>query len=187
MLEKVFENFKKEYDHILGSFYPSLGSTGFQERNLTTNFAKAYEKTFDKDDVIVWFELQFGEENNNHFECLIINKTKRQIILIESKRFVSAESKKSSVEKDIKRINDYIKNDYKTDDRFKKYRKYDVYGLILADIWKESDPKKQIFKDFKNKRIFGSGDYFAVDFKIKKCKAKYALLAYMWNTKNSQA
>lgn len=187
MLEKVFENFKKEYDHILGSFYPSLGSTGFQERNLTTNFAKAYEKTFAEDDVIVWFELQFGDCRDNHFDCLVIDKTKRQIILIESKRFVSAESKKSSVEKDIKRINDYIKNDYKTDKRFANYRNYDVYGLVLADVWEENSSKIEIFESFKNGIIFGPGEYQAIDFDVKDCDAKYALLAYMWNTKNSQA
>lgn len=187
MIEIVFANFKKEYDHILASFYPSLGHTGFQERNLTTNFVKAYEKTFNEDDVIVWFELQFGDDRDNHFDCLIINKTKHQIILIESKRFVSAESKKSSVGKDIKRINDYIKNDYKTDTRFADYRNYDVYGLILADVWKENSSKIEIFESFKNGTIFGPGEYHTIDFDVKGCEKRYALLAYMWNTKNSQA
>ena len=43
-LDKVFENYKSIYQRILSSFYPSLGKTGFQERNLTVNFSKAYEK-----------------------------------------------------------------------------------------------------------------------------------------------
>ena len=141
MIEQVFSNFKKEYDHILDSFYPSLGSTGFQERNLTTNFAKAYEKTFNEDDIVVWFELQFGEQKNNHFDCLIINKNKQHIYLIESKRFVSADAKKNSVQKDIERINNYVSVGFKKDERFEKFKNYKVFGLILADVWEESDAK----------------------------------------------
>ncbi len=180
MIEQVFSNFKKEYDHILCSFYPSLGSTGFQERNLTTNFAKAYEKTFKEDDIVVWFELQFGEQKNNHFDCLIINKNKQHIYLIESKRFVSSDTKKNSVEKDIMRINDYVRFGFKKDERFKDYKDYEVYGLILADVWEESPSKIQIFNNFKNGSMLGPGEYHAIDFKVKGCKAKYALLAYLW-------
>ena len=40
MLEEVFKNYDLIYRNILKNFYPSLGSTGFQERNLTVNFSK---------------------------------------------------------------------------------------------------------------------------------------------------
>ena len=54
MLEDVFNNYINIYKHILttNKFYPSVGSTGFQERNLTVNFSKAYEKTYNNDNVI---------------------------------------------------------------------------------------------------------------------------------------
>ena len=40
--QEVFINFEKEYQNVFSSFYPSLEGTGFQERNLSVNFSKAY-------------------------------------------------------------------------------------------------------------------------------------------------
>ena len=80
LLEEVFKDYKNIYDNILNAFYPSLGSTGFQERNLTVNFSKAYESVYEKDTVFSWFELQFGDKKNNHFDCLIVNENKKRTV-----------------------------------------------------------------------------------------------------------
>ena len=37
IIENTFEKNQSIYKRILKDFYPSLGSTGFQERNLTVN------------------------------------------------------------------------------------------------------------------------------------------------------
>jgi len=39
----VFENYRYNYQRIFSILYPSKNSTGFTERNLSVNFANAYE------------------------------------------------------------------------------------------------------------------------------------------------
>ena len=84
-LDKVFELYKENYEKIFDVFYPAKNSTGFTERNLSVNFCKAYETVFPES--ISWFEFQFGENNNLHYDALIINPKLKVILLIESKRF----------------------------------------------------------------------------------------------------
>ena len=103
ILEATFENTQLIYERILKEFYPSLGSTGFQERNLTVNFSKAYENVCEAENVLSWFELQFGDKKNNHFDCVVINNTRKELFIVESKRFTSS-MKKQSVLNDIGRI-----------------------------------------------------------------------------------
>ena len=153
-LDKVFENYKAIYDSILSSFYPSLGNTGFQERNLTVNFSKAYEKAFSRDNVFSWFELQFGENNSNHFDCLIVNVSREEMFFIESKRFSDTKKKVKSVLSDIKRVNDFIYSELDKDGRFASFSDYKTYGVILADIWQENSRKTQLYKLFKTKSFF---------------------------------
>ena len=188
MLEKVFETYKDIYLKIVDSFYPSLGSTGFQERNLTVNFSKAYEKTFENEMVFSWFELQFGENKDNHFDCVIVNQSKKEIYFVESKRFTNTTSKTASIRHDVKRIQDYVDKDFSIDERFDKFKEFKVYGLILADIWLENNKKIAVYDRFINKTFFNdvtellnkSCDYKVIDFKIKRCEAKYALLSFLW-------
>ena len=186
LLEEVFKDYKNIYDSILNAFYPSLGSTGFQERNLTVNFSKAYESAYEKDTVFSWFELQFGDKKNNHFDCLIINETRKEVFLIESKRFTNTTSKKSSVSLDIKRINDFVVGGM--DDRFKRYSGYKVYGLILADVWTENNKKIDIYNNYKDESFFRKESlvankrcqYNVLDFDIDGCDHNYALLSFVW-------
>ena len=183
MLEKVFKLFKKEYDSILESFYPSIGSTGFQERNLTANFVKAYEKAYSKNKVVSWFELQFGEDNKNHLDSIIIDLTEKRIFLIEAKRYVNTTSKRDSIDRDIKRIIEFSNYIRSGKERFEDFINFDIFGVILADVWLENNKKKEIFKLYKDKKMFiGKCDssieeYYAL--KTKKYE-KYALLSYIW-------
>ena len=157
MLAEVFVNYEKLYKNIFDVFYPALNSTGFQERNLTVNFSKAYEKTYSNDNVFSWFELQFTnkkEENVNHFDCVIVNISKKEIIFIEAKRYKSVKKQKARSENDIKRINEYIEKYFYKDNRFVKFRDFKKYGMILADVWQESPGKRKIYEDFDEKVFF---------------------------------
>lgn len=59
--EKMFENicryYKTRYVNIFKSMYPSLNDTGFTEKNLSGNFAMAYEKYCEEkgQEAITWF------------------------------------------------------------------------------------------------------------------------------------
>ena len=170
----------------MSSFYPSLGNTGFQERNLTVNFSKAYEKTFAHDDVFSWFELQFGENKNNHLDCLIVNRSQKELFLIEAKRFSNTISKKNSVLEDVERINGIAKA--KTDDRFQEFKDFKVFGVILADVWQENQKKKDLYESFKQGDFFKgeplfadrSPEYYVRSLTVRGCKAEYDLLACLW-------
>lgn len=157
MLEELFKNFEKEYQNIFSSFYPSLEGTGFQERNLSVNFAKAYEKTFQNDNVFSWFELQFPNDKNkliNHFDCLIANISKKEIYFVEAKRYNSAKRQKERAKEDITRIEKFVENHFSVDPRFHEYRDFQLYGIILADVWQESHSKRRLYKEFINQEIF---------------------------------
>ena len=185
-LDKVFDKYEAVYKHILSSFYPSLGNTGFQERNLTVNFSKAYEKTYAHDDVFSWFELQFGDNYNNHFDCLIVNRSQEKLFLIEAKRFSNTTGKKDSVLEDVERINGFLKT--KMDHRFEEFKDYRVYGLILADVWQENRNKKEVFESFKRGDFFKdepllaeySPEYYVRSLQVDGCDAEYDLLACLW-------
>ena len=188
MLEQVFKNYKKIYNTILldFDFYPSLGSTGFQERNLTVYFSKAFDETYGNQNVISWFELQFGEKRNCHFDCVII--TKSEIFFVESKRFSNPNDKIESVSSDIERIQSFINEKFDSDERFMKYKNHDVYGVILSDVWLETPVKKDIREQFINKSFFkqfglGNGEYNVIDFDIYR---GYSLLSFVWNLKLRQ-
>lgn len=66
----VFENYRYNYQRIFSILYPSKNSTGFTERNLSVNFANAYERI--NPSAITWFEFQFGENNNLHLSLIHI-------------------------------------------------------------------------------------------------------------------
>ena len=187
ILEATFENTQFIYERILEEFYPSLGSTGFQERNLTVNFSKAYENVCKAERVFSWFELQFGDKNNNHFDCVIINNTRKELFIAESKRFTSS-MKKQSVLNDIGRINSFVKNGL--DERFDDYKNYKVFGVILADVWKENNTKKEIYRAFKDEDFFKDASlneswhmYDTRDIQVQGCKAEYSLLSFVWEIK----
>ena len=187
ILEVTFEKTQSIYERILREFYPSLGSTGFQERNLTVNFSKAYEYVCKTDNVLSWFELQFGDKKNNHYDCLIINNTRKELFIVESKRFTSS-MKKQSVLNDIERINSFVKNGL--DERFDDYKNYKVFGVILADVWKENNTKKEIYRAFKDEDFFKDTSlneswhmYDTRDIQVQGCKAEYSLLSFVWEIK----
>ena len=199
--DKILAEYKKIYLNITDNFYPSLESTGFQERNLTVNFSKAYEKIareeFEegtKKTVFSWFEFQFckdNRKNDRHFDCLLVNTFRKEIVFVESKRFIGT-GKKRSIEEDIDRINRYAKNKIRTESRFDGFRGYHVFGLILSDVWRNEEKrkdkkKKEFYQSFSDKKAFDEkGDYYILDIpdsdqKINGVEKEfYALLLFRW-------
>ncbi len=131
--------------------YPAKGSTGFPERNLTVNFSKAYEKTAGHyaEYPFSWFEFQFGEKSNQHIDAVIFNQEAKTMIVIESKRFNNPSAKVVAVEEDIDRTYDFVDEIVKKDGERIDLGMYSyIYGMILADVWTETDTKMEILKSF---------------------------------------
>lgn len=182
-LSRVFDLYHKRYEEILKRFYPSKNGTGFQERNQTVNFAHAYEEEAKRlgEDCVVWYEFQFGKNNRRHLDALIVNKSSKEIIFIEAKRFTSL-SKVDSVRHDINRINgkhgvedepgilaELLSEDNSHGARIPGFEKYKRYtGLILADVWAYNDDKKAILASFQEKNFLSKySDYVAIDIEDK--------------------
>ena len=143
----VFENYRYNYQRIFSLLYPSKNSTGFTERNLSVNFANAYERI--NPSAITWFEFQFGENNNLHYDAVIIDPENKRLLLIESKRFSNPHTKIASIANDIDRIQN-VKINYLHDfmSRIPDILNYQIFGVILADVWTETRKKKQIYDSF---------------------------------------
>lgn len=176
--ERILQQYKKNYSRIFESIYPSKHSTGFTERNLSVNFAKAYESIYPN--AITWYEFPFGEKNNLHYDAIIINPQKRELFIIESKRFDKLPKKINEVYDDINRINAFCTS-YFTEfaERIPSLAEYTIRGTILADVWTETKSKIKINESFQNSSFienyfpdlymtqaswFFNGRYFNLDF-----------------------
>ena len=138
----VFDRYASNYREILseGFFYPTRNSTGFAERNLSVNFARAYQSL--NPSAVCWYEFQFGEKNDLHMDAILIDRARRTLLLVESKR-LKGKKKEEEIREDVRRIENgwpelfdgRISGDLVIDE---------IYGVILADIWtmKWSEKKK---------------------------------------------
>jgi len=211
MEKQIVEQYKARYESILKGFYPAKNSTGFPERNLSVNYAAAYEKVC-PENVIVWYEFQFGENNRKHIDCIIIDKANRCILFVESKRFSNLPKKINEVLDDIDRINSLpgelqreetllLEKGHPEKVRISNFSGYDCYGVILADVWLETDEKKNVYESFL-KEVFPRGysqsedvfklvkpDYFTVSFEnsvdiaSEAIRDTYKLLGLEWQIK----
>jgi len=153
-LKQIFIEYGKLYANLLEKIYPAKNSTGFAERNLSVNFAKAYEKMAEgnNQEIYTWYEFQFGEKNNLHVDAVIINETAKELLIIESKRYNNPQEKIKEVGKDIYRIQELV-------DELKRENTEGIYriklnqmercrGIILADVWAETDAKREILEAY---------------------------------------
>jgi len=205
-IDKILQQYKKNYSRIFEGIYPSKGSTGFTERNLSVNFAKAYEQLYPQ--AFTWYEFQFGQNNNLHYDAIMINPEDREIVVIESKRFSNPFKKVREVGEDIKRIRAFS-TDYFGEfvDRIPNLKDYTVIGVILADVWAKGKNKIAIRESFKNSSFirdnrqhfdemdeeeswFFNGRCFNMDFKDAKLspvdgseciREQYCLVGMIWN------
>ena len=180
-LDDVFGIYQNNYIKIFGLLYPSKNSTGFTERNLSVNFAKAYESM--NPSSATWYEFQFGDKNNLHYDAIIINPKGKEILIIESKRFSNVAKKTSEIKSDIDRINLSLSKYLHEFDRVENNKGYSIIGVILADVWDENSAKHSILESYKNKSFVEDYSmppihpvYSVLDFK--------ALGKYEWVEKN---
>lgn len=155
IIQEVFNNMCKMYESIFTNYYPSHGSTGFTERNLTFYFSHFYLKSANNlSDIIVWQEVPI--EEGGHFDTLIIDTINEKIIIIEAKRLQN-DHKIDSISKDYGRIVDIFIN--KNNEHGIKipstFSTYDKYALLLTDIWipKDNNTKETIKNNFLEYKI----------------------------------
>lgn len=149
---EVFEHYSKIYKTILSNIYPAKHSTGFPERNLSVNFSKAYETVAADagETAFSWFEMQFGKKNDLHVDAVIINETVGDLLILESKRFNYPLKKAKEIVKDINRIYDFVLElQNENNIRIDMLKINHCYGVILADVWTETDIKKDILRSYK--------------------------------------
>jgi len=159
MFEDIFNCYYTLYEDILDGFYPAKNGTGFTERNLSVNWVKALGKTRADDRITSWFEYQCGEKNNEHIDALVWDRDKKELFIIEAKRYNNLPSKIRSVEEDVVRIkglslyNDILEyeRDGKKYVRIPKEGVERCYGIILADVWPEdTGSKEKLLKSYKD-------------------------------------
>ncbi len=138
MIDNIFAAYADLYQSILSDFYPSKGSTGFAERNLSVNWSKAAEIVCGRDNIISWFEYQFSDTNDKHIDALVWDRSGGNLYLIESKRFSEPKAKTEEVGNDIVRLLDLYK-EIVNEKRMDLNKVKQCYGVILADVW----PKKR--------------------------------------------
>ncbi|MBE5825200.1 MAG: hypothetical protein IJ683_01820 [Butyrivibrio sp.] len=207
---RIFNEYEKIYVGILSNMYPAKNSTGFPERNLSVNFAKAYERISQSkgNAAYTWYEFQFGTENNLHVDAVIVNPAEQELLIIESKRYSNPTSKMKEVGEDIERIQSFL-SEIEAENRngiirinATDYKK--AYGVILADVWTETLLKGEICdsylngmlepdspKAFLNKYRDGLGiefvptgvNYFASNLSEIEDTKKYNLVSFMWELK----
>jgi len=105
-IDKVINNTVERYEKILNNYYPSFGSIGFTERNLTFNFCSSFYNIAAEKDLVIWQEVPIKDGSSNkkeHFDSLIISRTEKKLYLVEAKR-INTKNKIDSAESDLKRI-----------------------------------------------------------------------------------
>lgn len=193
--DKVFECYQQQYSKIFRFLYPAKNSTGFPERNLSVNFIKGYEKArcLTGEEIISWYEFQFGNRNNFHVDAVLWNTTLGELYLIESKRFNNPSVKIPEIHADIERIHALAKelrSEYQTPmQRISLDSISKIYGVILADAWSESKAKTDIIKSY-NEHCFANKylqladsitpSYDVRDFDITETLQSYKLLSMFW-------
>jgi hypothetical protein len=154
-LDKVIKKTVERYEKILDNYYPSFGSIGFTERNLTFNFCSCFYNIAAEKDLVIWQEVPIENSKSNkkeHFDSLIISRKAKKLYLVEAKR-INSKNKIDSVESDLKRIRNNWKN-INIDEETKGYSKH---AVIIADIWiphsneKAKKAKEYLLKQFNNK------------------------------------
>ncbi len=172
LLNDTKTNYTAQYRKIFANFYPKTDNKGFEERNMSHNFAHALIATLqDKnkptnEHPIVWFEVAWhGAEK---IDAIVFSPVTNSVFFIEAKRIVNGRVKRqlNSLNNDFKRIyfgKETGKLIYKAADERNKIINLwksnnktcfsNQYIVCLADIWREQDDTKLIPKLWLNKEL----------------------------------
>lgn len=153
MIETILKRMQARYSRMLDTYYPSFETTGFTERNLTFNFC--HEALCLNENLIVWQEAPLSDKEQ-HLDSVIFDDVDKSIYIVEAKR-LGAEGAKSSIENDMKRLEDLSNQWTKirgVDDCYVPERKhYKKYFVILVDLWA---PHKSTEDSVKNLKKYNS-------------------------------
>lgn len=148
-INEVCKKYKENYTNIFKYLYPAKNSTGFTEKNQSVNFAKALEQYYGEkgNECLSWYEFQFGDKNNLHFDAIMINITRKEIFIIEAKRYSNVEKKIIEVGKDILRL---INLNWVKDDNNNRINLdgFSFFGVILSDVWQKKGKKEKIISQW---------------------------------------
>lgn len=176
--DEILKEIKGHYVNVLSKFYPTVGSRGFTEVNLTVACGNAFAKTCSE--AVIWYELPFTKEPKDkfHVDLAIFIPKERHLVLVESKRF-SESGKVKECTDNLKRISDpwnirellkvHSKHNEGLVDKYKT-----VTACILADVWTESERtfKQKVYDQWRAKNFFNNnernihvdGKYYIKDF-----------------------
>jgi len=146
-IDSACTRMKERYDNIFLSYYPAHDSTGFTERNLTNNFVSSFESVI-LGDTISWYEAPIADSKKKHIDAILINHEMQFAILIEAKRLANPQSAIRSINADIDRITNPKNHEILLYGLSKTKAVKNIYGLIIADVWKESPIKRKLFREW---------------------------------------
>ena len=143
ILQTAFNETIFKYSLILNNYYPAHKSTGFTERNLTTNFVSALEEQLGKQ-AFAWYEAPLHTEEKLHLDAVVFDKNTSSCFLIESKRFSNLKSKIAQTKHDIERMSHQVHHE--TLERgLRDFKIEHRYAVVLVDIWTEGTEKTNTY------------------------------------------
>ena len=155
-IQSIVEEYERRYQARLSICYPSLGSTGFQERNQTNNFLVAAEKFVPN--LFTWSEFQINGDSraDNHLDAIAVDFQDKEIWLIESKR-IQSQRKFNAISADKERMVALSQDPKTIFERFYDhpnipFEEFKIYGLILADVWNyegQHDARMEAYKHYR--------------------------------------
>jgi hypothetical protein len=160
-IKDAFELYYKTFSQIFEIFYPTTGSDGFVERNLTNNYVNQLSRLLEDDKSFCWYELSIPKSGNGtkkgHIDAVLFSPKYESIFYFEAKRLSTFRGnfykRVESITTDFKKIIDEENRDSiksRVGNEFKN-----EYIICLADFWisddyKEIPIKKWIEVDNKN-------------------------------------
>ena len=132
IIESTIVEAKDKFRKSLDDFWPAFDNNGFNERNITFQFARAFAS---RPCSCAFMEVPFlnkkSKRRNLHIDSYVFDKEVG--IFIESKRLYSVE-KANSIIDDIKKMN-HENISYILDELHQNNMPKSIYTLILAESW----------------------------------------------------
>lgn len=163
-LDKIYEQYEKEYENIFKYISPAKIAERFTEENQTLNFYNAVRSIYPE--TVAWFEYPWKvkgvtsgdvKSSSKRFDAVIYVKEINAMLIVESK-CLRYDSKYKAINKDFCRIlgcnytdNNNIQS-FTTSDkiiiRTNQITPTNVYSVILADYWNK--PSAKSYKNIQN-------------------------------------